>query len=205
MKKFVKILTYTLFPLIILVLAFLIFRSIMAPVNFQKDTKYREGIAIERLKNIRTLQDVYKTRFGRFTASTDTLIDFFKNGQITVVRQIGSMDDSVAVAQKKVRRDSIKIFVRDTLFKDKSNFNIDSIVFIPFSGGQKVQMNSVVKMVSGVYVPLFEANVPYDLLLKDLDRQLIINLKAEKEDMGRYPGLKVGSVENPNNNAGNWE
>jgi hypothetical protein len=38
-----------------------------------------------------------------------------------------------------------------------------------------------------------------------MDRQLIINLIAEREDTERYPGLMVGSVENPNNNAGNWE
>ena len=42
-------------------------------------------------------------------------------------------------------------------------------------------------------------------LRKGLDRQLIVNLKAEKEDMGQYPGLKVGDINNPNNNAGNWE
>ena len=34
---------------------------------------------------------------------------------------------------------------------------------------------------------------------------IIVNLKAEKEDMRQYPGLKVGDIENPNNNAGNWE
>ena len=32
-----------------------------------------------------------------------------------------------------------------------------------------------------------------------------INLDAEREDQGRYPGLQVGSITAPNNNAGNWE
>ena len=47
--------------------------------------------------------------------------------------------------------------------------------------------------------------MPYRSLLKGLDNQLRINLDAEREDTGRYPGLKVGSVTAPNNNAGNWE
>ena len=66
-------------------------------------------------------------------------------------------------------------------------------------------MQTIIKTVSGVSVPLFEANMPYNSLLKGMDRQLIINLNAEQVDMGRYQGLQVGSVTNPNNNAGNWE
>ena len=66
-------------------------------------------------------------------------------------------------------------------------------------------MDSAVKTVSGVKVPLFEACMPYRSLLKGLDNQLRINLDAEREDTGRYPGLKVGSISAPNNNAGNWE
>ena len=140
----------------------------------------------------------------RFLSTTDSLIDFYKNGKITIVRQIGSMDDSLAVARGLVRRDSIEIMVRDTLLKGKANV-VDSIGIIPFSGGKPIEMDAVVRKVSGINIPLFEARVPYDELLKGLDRQLVVNLKAEKEDMGQYPGLKVGDIENPNNNAGNWE
>ncbi len=204
MKAFVKVLTYVVFPLVIIFLAYLLVESIMKPVRFQKDVKYRESVAIERLKSIRTLQVAYKTENGRFLSTTDSLVDFYNNGRITVVRQIGSLDDSVAVAQKKVRRDSIKIAVKDTLLKDKLA-TIDSIKYIPFSGKRPVQMQAVIKSVSGVNVPLFEACMPYDDLLKGLNRQLIVNLKAEKEDLGDYPGKKVGSITNPNNNAGNWE
>ncbi len=204
MKTFFRILTYVIFPLLILFLAYLVYESIMKPVRFDKEFAYREDVGKERLKNIRTLQVAYKAENGRFLSSIDSLVDFYKNGKITVVKQIGSMDDSVAVAQKRVHRDSITIFVRDTLLKDKMAI-IDSIKFIPFSGGKKVLMESVIKIVSGVNVPLFEASMPYDDILLGLDRQLIVNLKASKEDMGRYPGLRVGSITNPNNNAGNWE
>ena len=114
------------------------------------------------------------------------------------------MDDSLAVAEGRVSRDSIDILVRDTLLKGKGAI-IDSISFIPYSGGKRVQMQSVIRKVSGIEIPLFEAVMPYDDLLKGLDHQLIVNLKAEREDMGQYAGLKVGDIDNPNNNAGNWE
>ena len=97
------------------------------------------------------------------------------------------------------------IAVKDTLFDTRDNFIADSLRTIPFSGGQPIEMNAVEKMVSGVKVPLFEANMPYDVLLKGLDRQLIVNLKADCKDKNRFEGLQVGSIDMPNNNAGNWE
>jgi hypothetical protein len=59
--------------------------------------------------------------------------------------------------------------------------------------------------ISNVVIPLFEASVHNDVYLKGLDRQSIVNLNDEQENMNKYPGLKVGSVTQPNNNAGNWE
>ncbi len=204
MKTLFKVLTYVVFPLLIILLVYLVYDSVMQPVRFQKEVARREAVAIDRMVCIRTLQEVYKESNRRFLSTTDSLIDFYKNGKITIVRQIGSMDDSLAVARGLVRRDSIEIMVRDTLLKGKANV-VDSIGIIPFSGGKPIEMDAVVRKVSGINIPLFEARVPYDELLKGLDRQLVVNLKAEKEDMGQYPGLKVGDIENPNNNAGNWE
>lgn len=204
MKSLIKILSYVILPLMIIGGVYLLFQSVMKPVRFNKSVSDRESIAIERLKDIRTLQVAFKAEHGRFLPTTDSLVDFYRNGVITIVKQVGSMDDSVAVAQKRVYRDSIKVNVCDTLLKNRVN-TIDSLNFIPFSGGKRISMEAVVKVVSGVNVPLFEAYMPYDDLLKGLDRQLVVNLKAEKEDMGRYTGLKVGSVTQPNNNAGNWE
>ena len=31
------------------------------------------------------------------------------------------------------------------------------------------------------------------------------NLKDKRIKLEKYPGLQVGSIEEPNNNAGNWE
>ncbi|HBZ24950.1 MAG TPA: hypothetical protein DEO54_01750 [Rikenellaceae bacterium] len=199
-----KILIIVVMPIIIIVLGYLIYRSVQQPVIFEKQRKIRESVCVERLKDIRTLQVAYKSRFNKFTGDLDTLIDFYKNGEITIVRQIGSMDDSVAVAQKRVFRDSIKISVRDTLLK-RPGFIVDSIAYIPFSGGKKMVMKSIIAKVSGVDVPLFEAGAPFDYLLQGLERQLIVNLNADRDLQGRYPGLKVGSIDAPNNNAGNWE
>jgi hypothetical protein len=97
----------------------------------------------------------------------------------------------------------VNIPVKDTLLK-REGFKVEDLKTIPFSG-KPIIMDAVIKVVSGVDVPLFEACMPYEDYLVGLNRQLIVNLKCEAENIGKYPGLKVGSVDAPNNNAGNWE
>ena len=223
-----KVLTYLILPACIAGLAYALVASIMEPVHFEKHREYRKGIAVQRLKDIRELQVAYKNVNGKYTADVDSLIMFYKDGKMKVVMQIGSQDDSVAVANTKAlkkRKPRIKpeemlklynegkslvfkieneVAVRDTQFNDRENFVVDSLAFIPFCG-DSIIMASTVKKVSGVNVPLFEASMPYKSLLKGLNNQLRINLDAQCEDQGKYKGLQVGSISAPNNNAGNWE
>ena len=228
MKILRKLLTWVVFPLIIVGLSYAIVDSVMTPVNFNKVKEEREVVAVQRLKDIRTLQVAYKTAYGRFAPVVDSLKKFYEEGELEVVMQIGSKDDSLAVSnteklkkrnrritpeemlklyeagEKLVFEVKSKVAVNDTLFNNRTDFSIDSLAFIPFCG-DSIIMKSKVKMVSGVKVPLFEVNMPYKSLLKGMDNQLRINLDDEREDSGRYPGLIVGSVTAPNNNAGNWE
>lgn len=231
-------------------------QSIMQPLNFQKETEARKAVAVQRLKDIRTLEVGFKSVYGHYTASVDSLKQFYNEGQMDIVMQVGSQDDSIAVANTarikkknpRIRPEQLldlyhagenlvfsittKIPVRDTLC-NRPDFCVDSIAFIPCCG-DSVKMEAVVKTVSGVKVPLFEAKMPYgekeivapktksvdkngkpieiaekyvikEYLLRGLDHQLVVNLCTELIDTDRYPGLMVGSVSAPNNNAGNWE
>lgn len=229
MKGIVQKIVSVLLLFVIAGLVYACIKSIMEPINFNKQKAYRETVGIQRMKDVRTLQEAFKSVTGHFTASADSLVDFYKNGKMEVIMQIGSNDDSLAVATteklKKSRRGitpeqmyelykkgehlvfsiSSKVDVKDTLFNTRNDFNIDSLKYIPFSQGDTIQMESVIKEVSGVKVPLFEARMPYKSLLKGLDNQLRINLDADRKAMNRYEGLQVGSVSAPNNNAGNWE
>lgn len=223
-----KLGTYFVLPLIIIGLAYLVVDSVMAPMRFTKAQESREAVGIQRLKDIRDLQVAFKSEYGHFSPTFDSLKLFYNTGDIKVVMQIGSKDDSVAVSNTnalKKRNPRIKpeemlamyekgeklvfqiendIPVKDTLFHSRKDFCIDSLAFIPFSG-DSVILRAETKKVSGVNVPLFEACMPYRSLLKGLDNQLRINLDADMRDRGRYEGLQVGSITAPNNNAGNWE
>ena len=224
-----KVLTLCVLPLLIVLLVYLIISGVQKPVDFDKAKDQRSVVGIQRLKDIRELQVAYKSVNNKFASTLDSLILFYNEGKMEVILQVGSRDDSLAVVNTdRIRKKNRKITqeqlydlylkgerviatitttidVKDTLFNHRNDFVVDSLKYIPFSGGQEVEMEAIVKKVSGVDVPLFEARMPYDALLKGLDRQLIINLKADCEVMNRYKGLQVGSVTAPNNNAGNWE
>jgi type II secretory pathway pseudopilin PulG len=187
---------------IIVILGYLLYESIMAPIRFEKEKNRRYKATIERLKNIRTAQDAYRSRYGKYTGSFDTLIDFMKHGEIKVVKQIGSEDDSLAVALKKVYRDTILIPVRDTILK---GYPYDSLRFVPFTGDTFELAAGELNTQSGIKVKVFECKAPNKVILKGLDRQEIINLDDLAKKIDKYPGLKVGSLTEATNNAGNWE
>ena len=136
-------------------LVYAIVQSVMQPVNFNKQMEFRKTAGIQRMKDLRTLQEAYKSVYGRFAPSADSLADFYKNGQMEIVMQIGSKDDSAAVANteklKKTHRGitpeqmfklyqegenlvfaiSSKINVKDTIFNSRKDFSIDSLRYIP--------------------------------------------------------------------------
>lgn len=228
-----KVFTYLILPVCIAGLVYLNVESIKEPVVFKKHREYRESVAIQRLKDIRDLQVAFKNVHAHYASTVDSLKWFYNEGKMKIVLQVGSKDDSLAMANTKkytqkyrnLKKDQLnkklhelylageqnlvfevtsEIPVKDTLFSHRPDFCVDSLAFIPFSG-DSVIMESTIKKVSGVNVPLFEAKMPYKSLLRGLDNQLRINLDAEQEDKGHYKGLMVGSIDAPNNNAGNWE
>ena len=189
---------------VIVVLSYLVFDSIMNPIRFKNEKDKRYEKTIERLMDIRTAQLAYRSEFEKFTGSFDTLITFVKNDSFKVVRQIGSMDDSVAVAKGLVRRDTVKIGVLDSLFR--KGYPVDSLRFVPYTHGAEFELGAgVLKSGSGLSINVFEAKVHNNVLLKGLDRQLIINENDLRKKMERFPGLQVGSLTEATNNAGNWE
>jgi hypothetical protein len=189
---------------IIVILSYFVVESIMNPIRFNKDKDKRYAKTINRLKDIRTAQLAYRSEYNKFTGSFDTLINFVKFDSFRVVRQIGSMDDSIAVAKGLVKRDTVKLSVLDSLFK--RGYPVDSLRYVPYSGGAQFEMGAgELQTGSGLKIKVFEAKVHNNLLLNGLDRQLVINLNDLRKKLERYPGLQVGSLTEATNNAGNWE
>ncbi len=208
MKKIIQI----VLAILIVVLAYAIWESIQKPIRFNKEKDQRYAATIQRLKDIRTAQLAYKNEYGKFTASFDTLINFVKHDSMKLVRAVGSIPDElleqgwteeIAVKEGIIIRDTIKRAIKDTLFAP--NFNADLLWQVPFTENDSFEMATAILVVSKLNVNVFEAKVHNDILLHGMDEQLVINLNDLMENANNFPGVKVGDIVEPNNNAGNWE
>lgn len=200
--------------IVALALAWLIYSSIQKPIDFEKEKTIRYNATIERLKDIRKAQIAFKDVHGRYTGSWDTLIGFVKYDSVKLVKKIGNITDSMLEAGITERKAlQLGLIVRDTIRESvltsvfNSGFNIDHLKYIPVPDTTaEFQMGATIILTgSGIKVPVFEAKAHNNVLLHNLNSQLRINLNDQRRIQGKYPGLKVGSLEEANNNAGNWE
>ena len=169
----------------------------------------------DSIKDIRTAQRAFKSKYQRFTGSFDTLANFILQDTLELERKIVDEDDSVAMAQlKKMGKKNVekfKIAVIDTIFSPKrlSKQDVAQLRYIPGTDdkAQYIMEAGIITTESKVVIPIVECRAPYKMFLDTVAyRQEIINLIDDEENnFNRYPGVKFGSMEAGNNEAGNWE
>lgn len=187
---------------VIVALGYMVYESVMEPVRFNKEKQQREKVVIERLKDIRNSQFVFKQLTGAYAPNFDTLIKFLKVAEIPVVKIIPDPNDTTYTLTINDTVGYIK--VADSLFNKYENFTYSFLTTVPFSNGDMFAMQADTIERGGVEVHVFEAKAPFTSYLKGMDEQTIINLISKFEDIERYPGLRVGSMTEPSSD-GNWE
>lgn len=211
MKKIFQI----VLAVVIVILIYIIYIQISTPIRFEQDTKAKKVAVIDRIKDIRSAQRAFKSKNQHFTASFDSLIAFVLNDTLELERKIVDEDDSAAMAKlKKSGKKNIekfKIAVIDTIFAPKklSRQDVENFRFVPGTQDkvQFIMEAGIITTESKVTIPVVEVRAPYKAFLDTVNyRQEVINLiDEEKNTFNRYPGVKFGSMEAGNNEAGNWE
>jgi len=211
-------------PVLQILLAFLIvafgylaYQSIMKPIEFKKIKTERYEKITQQLKDIRKAQNAYKEVNKKYTGSFDTLISFIKSDSMPMIKSIGSLTDEQieagmtereAVVKGFITRDTIMVSALETIFNN--SYAIENLRYVPFT-----QEQSEFKMAAGIVVTgskvkvqVFEAKVSNMDIFADLRDEYLDELKEENGNrirINKYPGLKVGSLEEANNGSGNWE
>ncbi|MBO7142555.1 MAG: hypothetical protein J6V76_05565 [Bacteroidales bacterium] len=211
-----KLIIQAVLAVLIVFLGYCIYESIMQPIRFQKLADWRYQRTKQSLINIRDAQVAFKSTYGKYTNNFDTLQAFIKEGNLKIVKAIGNIPDSFfnkyprKVAEMKaieagiVKRDTVVIPCYDSLCQGK--YELDSLRYVPLTGGKIFELDTAsIETASKIVVNVFEAKAHNDVYMLGLDRQEIVNKTDEQEKNSKYPGLKVGSLTELNNNAGNWE
>lgn len=213
MNKTVRTILLAVGAVAIVVLAYVLYACIQKPVKFEAEYNARSKEVINKLKDIRTLQEQYKNTMGEYCNNIDSLIDFAYNGEALLVQKFGTVPDNMteaeALKQGILRRDTTKVNPLEKLStegklitpKDK----IKDLKIIPYSNGKVFEMQASKLDKGGVEVAVFEVKAPIETYTWEMDEQQVINLKAELEKkVDGFAGWKVGSMEQPSTD-GNFE
>lgn len=186
---------------IIIVLGYLVYESVNKPLEFNAQKDKREAHVIQDLKDIRSGQQIYKKMYEKYASDFDTLLTFLREGEIPIVKKVPDPEDTTFT---RTINDTIGyIKVADSLFGRRTHFMLDSLPFIPLTG-KKYDLQAGQIERGGLNVHVFEASAHYKDILRGMDYQSIINLVKAREDIEKFPGLKVGSMVEPSTD-GNWE
>ena len=201
--------------LAIIGLVYVVANLIYTPLSFEQQLDERNAAVTVKLKDIRAAERAFKSKYQYFTGDFDSLINFILTDSLTMERKLVDEDDSVAMAQlKKAGKKNVEqynIAVVDTIFNPRklSKQEIQDLRWIPYTDNKVEFILEAAKVMTGanVLVPVVECRAPYKLYLDTVAyRQNIINLIDDRvNNFNAYAGLKFGSMEGSNNEAGNWE
>lgn len=203
-----------LVAVVVLALGYVTVKSVLNPVEFDKQQDLREAVLQKQLKRIAEYQEAYENVYGRF-ATAEELTAWLQTGKLYVVRAEGEVTEAMreaglteaqAAAQGLIRRDTVWIAAKDSLVKDGTDLNT---LFDVLSTGNKITIDTAyIQQEVGtdtINVSVFQATVPFEAYLSDLDPQRLKQKKeALKHKAKSYPGLKVGSLSEVSM-AGSWE
>ena len=204
-----KVLTAVLWIVSIL-LGYLIYQSIMAPIEFNKTREERFTAVIERLKEIKVAQEAYKTVNGKYAGDFEGLVQFIDTAEFTITQQ----RDSSFMRYNRVYRIDMQVdtvvidtlglvSIKDSLFKNSMSYK--ELMNVPHGqNGETFELKAEIITKGNFQVPVFMASVKKDVVLYDQPEDLRLkenNHNSIEEVNGNQ--IVVGSLTEVST-SGNW-
>ena len=191
---------------VIIILAWLVYRSPISLKEFQEETNFRKSAVIQDLKDIRTAQIAFKDKYRVYADDFNSLLSFVKNDSLAVVKAIGETPDSLTEDQALmagiISRDTVFVPVYQTIYNQdyldtrdsRFPFDLEMLSIVPFSDKTfNIESGNIEK--GKVVVQVFEVSTTFDTFLNGLD--------ATNKGIDLDNTLRVGSMSDASIN-GNW-
>lgn len=187
--KIGKVIIGVVLWLVVIGLAYMLYGIIQDPVKFEAEYNKRHDATTTRMYDIKTAQGFYLKSKKKYAGNFDELINSLKNDMITEVIINGKPDDTSVVATY----DTLKYYIRDEINLQGTN-NLDSLRYVPFSGGETFDLESGMLKMQRVEVPVYQIDAPKSKYLKGL----------KEEYVERKKDLSLGSLTQATEKA-SWE
>lgn len=185
------------FLVLALVLAWLLYRSIEEPINFADQRAIREDAVAEKLKEIRTAQEMYRDITGLFAPNFDTLKQVLREGEFTEVRIVGDPDDP----------DFDPTTAYDTTYSpaiDSVNavgIDLDNLEFVPYTDNKTFEIAADTIDYQSTKVAVVQVGIPRK---EFMDRYGDERFKRYDQMYDPNKPIKFGDLSKPTL-SGNWE
>jgi hypothetical protein len=207
------------FVLLSVFFLYLIYGTVQEPIEFEKLKEKRYKVAVEKFIEIKSVQQAYKNKHGKYTHNLDSLITFIENEEFVIVER---KDSSVVDASRNAaygisgangggyRKDIVnikeigRVKIKDSLFKNSDRYKELDVVKIQGLEPLKIKMESGMMDYKETKVPVFKATLKKDLLLSD-QKKVFIMKENKSQSVEGINGLEIvlGSMEEVNL-SGNW-
>ena len=208
------------------VFGYFIYDTIQEPIRFDELKDKRYTAAVKAMIDLKTAQQAYKSKRGKFTTNLDSLIHFIETEKFVIIER---KDTAVIDAAKNARygisvgadgvggyfKDIVitkelgQIYVKDSLFKGSDRYKkLDQAIIPGIKEPIKIEMKADV-LEKGVdeikfKIPVFEARIKKTELLKDQKKQFVKDeLKLKSVEGINGEDIILGSLEETNL-SGNW-
>lgn len=201
-------------------LAYMIYASVMKPIEFKKEKERRYEAAVSKMMDIKKAQMGYKTVHKEFADSFEKLVNFIENEKFAIVsRKDTSVIDAAKNAAFRITTDATGqggffkdiviidtlgyVTVKDSLFKNSDRYKrLNVVKFGNIEVPVKLEASSIVR--NDTKVPVFRAEIDKNALLSDLDQELVAQEnKVESIDEINGDKIILGSLEEAVV-TGNW-
>jgi hypothetical protein len=218
-----KIAFRTILVIAVIVIAVMVFRSIMRPEKYRMIYEARKTEIRDRLVALRAAQTIYKSEHKIYAGNIDSLVNFIQNGQVLVVKNVGDipegMSETEAFNKGLLQKQTISLPAKSKVLEIAPDVadKLSEFQFIPYNKGKKfdIQLDSLPSKtykisvyridvpVEDILANMNESILPPDanLFKKALNYVLYHNLSEEKY---AYDPMYLGSLSEAST-AGSWE
>lgn len=190
-----KIVIRLVLVLLSLGLFYALYSTIKEPIIFRKEYSSRKEAVVEKLKDVRTAQKLYKTITDTFATNFKDLERVLTTGRFLIVQASGDRDAINAV----ISYDTLYIAAKDSI--KTLRLNVADLHSIPFSDGKMFNIYASEIEQQGYMIPVVEVSSTYSEFMGEWAKPYFA-----KYDENYDPSniVKFGS-RIKSNLSGNWE
>jgi hypothetical protein len=192
-----KLVINILLLVLIGVLIWILVGSIREPIEFRAEKDRRERAVIDKLREVRNAQELYRSITGNFAGDFDTLKQVLSTDSFRIIQVFGDPDDPNNT--EAIRYDTLYRPAADSIVR--LGMNLDSLRYVPYGGGVTFNIEADTLTYQSTMVQVVQVGV---------QRKLFMGPFADKK-YSRYDNsydpesvIKFGDLNAPNL-SGNWE